>query len=144
MILTFLDRFQDLGLLILRLGFGAMYLLHGYPKLSGGPAAWEGLGQAMGNFGIHFVPAFWGFMAAFSEFFGAIFLMLGFMFRPACMLMLATMAVAATMHLSRGDTIQTASHAIGNGIVLLSLIFIGPGRFSLDPRPKAPRAKGEA
>ena len=86
---------QDKGLLILRLGIGIMFLLHGFPKLLGGPVVWEGLGGAMSSFGITFVPQFWGFMAAFSEFVGAICLITGVCVRPASFLMLATMSVAA-------------------------------------------------
>ena len=43
-----MDRYRDLGLLILRLGFGAAFFwYHGYPKLVGGPAMWERIGDAV-------------------------------------------------------------------------------------------------
>ncbi|WP_369811116.1 DoxX family membrane protein [Hymenobacter mellowenesis] len=29
---------HDFGLLIIRVGIGLMFMLHGYPKLTGGPA----------------------------------------------------------------------------------------------------------
>jgi putative oxidoreductase len=132
MILTFLDRYRDYGLLLLRIGYGIMYMFHGFPKISGGPERWVGVGGAIGNFGISLFPVFWGFMAAISEFFGGILLMAGFFFRPACTLMALTMIVAAGHHLGRGDGLMGASHAIENGIVFLSLILIGPGKFSLD------------
>jgi putative oxidoreductase len=41
------------------------------------------------------------------------------------------------MHLSKGDGLSVASHAIENGIVFFSLIFIGPGRLSLDEKFKS-------
>lgn len=132
MILTFLDKYRDYGLLALRIGYGIMYMLHGFPKISGGPERWTGVGGAIGNFGIEFLPVFWGFMAAISEFFGGFLLILGLYFRPACTLMAITMIVATGHHLGRGDGLMGASHAIENGIVLLSLILIGPGKFSLD------------
>lgn len=140
MILTFLDKYKDIGLLILRIGIGGMFLFHGAPKIVGGPERWEQLGMAMGNFGIHFLPVFWGFMASFAEFFGGIMLILGLFFRPACMLLTINMTVAASMHLSRGDGLGGASHAIEDGIVFLSLIFIGPGKYSLDERLKPDRS----
>jgi putative oxidoreductase len=132
MILTFLDKYRDFGLLVLRLGYGIMYIFHGFPKISGGPERWARVGGAVSNFGIEFLPAFWGFMGSMSEFFGGILLILGLFFRPACTLMAITMIVATGHHLGRGDGLMGASHAIENGIVLLSLIFIGPGKFSLD------------
>lgn len=134
MILTFLDKHRDIGLLILRIGLGCMFLFHGFPKLFGGPEKWERLGGAMAAFGITFIPAFWGFMAAISESLGGICLILGLFLRPACILLAITMLVATISHLSRGDGLGGASHAIEVGIVFLSLILIGPGKYSLDKK----------
>ncbi len=136
MILTFLDKYRDIGLLILRVGIGGMFLFHGAPKIVGGPEKWEQLGMAMGTFGIHFLPVFWGFMASFAEFFGGILVILGLFFRPACILLTINMTVATSFHLNRGDGLLGASHAIEDGIVFLSLIFVGPGRYSLDQKLK--------
>jgi len=131
MVLSVLNKYRDTGLLILRIGFGGMYLFHGWPKISGGPERWTKLGGAMGNLGIDIFPTFWGFLAAFSEFFGGLCLIFGLFFGWAALLMAATMAVAAVNHFSRGDGLSGASHAIENGIVLFCLIFIGPGKYSL-------------
>jgi putative oxidoreductase len=136
MILNFLNKHKDVGLLILRLGFGAMFIYHGLPKMLGGSQSWEHLGTAMANFGITFLPSFWGFMAAFSELVGGICIILGFFFRPACFLLAFTMATGAFMHLAAGDGLLRASHAIEDGIVFFSLIFIGPGKYSVDARLK--------
>jgi len=113
---------------------GIMFLYHGFPKLLGGPEKWEKLGMAVRYVGIDFMPVFWGFMAAFSEFFGGICLILGLLFRPACILLTLTMGVAAAMHLGKGEGLNIASHAIEDGIVFLGLIFMGPGRWSVDRR----------
>ncbi len=59
-----LGKYRDTGLLILRVGLGVMMIMHGLPKLQGGPELWAGVGKSMGNIGIHFMPTFWGFMAA--------------------------------------------------------------------------------
>lgn len=132
MILKFLGKYRDFGLLILRIGIGSMFLWHGFPKLIGGPEKWTMVGTAMAGLGIKSMPVFWGFMAAFSEFFGGIFLILGFFFRPACVLLTITMMVAAKMHFDKGEGLTGASHAIENGILFLSLIIIGPGKDSID------------
>ena len=111
-----------------------MFLLHGAPKLLGGVEKWAQLGTAMESFGIGFMPAFWGFMAAISEFFGGICLILGIVFRPACILLTITMLVAAVSDLSEGEGLREAAHAIELGIVFLSLILIGAGKYSLDEK----------
>lgn len=128
----------DLGLLVLRVGLGAMFaLVHGGPKLLGGPELWGRVGSAMGNLGLTIFPAFWGFLAACAEGLGGICLILGLFVRPAAAFMAATMAVATLMHLTQGDGVAVASHAIEDGIVFLSLIFIGAGRFSLEQQLRA-------
>ena len=132
MFLKGMDRFRDLGLLVLRIGLGIMFIWHGYPKIVGGPHFWHQLGMAMGNLGVHGMPDFWGFMAAFAEFGGGIFLLAGFLTRPICAIMAFDMFVAMMMHFKMGQGLPVASHAIEDGIVFLSLILIGPGRFSVD------------
>ena len=134
MVLTFLNKHRHIGLLVLRIGIGLMFMVHGAPKLFGGVEKWGQLGAAMATLGIEFTPTFWGFMAAISEFFGGICLILGIVFRPACILLTITMLVAAISHLSRGDGLGGASHAIELGIVFLSLILIGAGKYSLDEK----------
>jgi len=128
----FLAKFREEGLLILRLGIGAMFLFHGLPKLIAGPDKWLQVGHAMRYLGVDLMPVAWGFLASLAEAGGGLCLMLGLFFRPACLLMAWTMGVAATMHISKGDGLQTASHAIEAGILFFSLMLIGPGRYSLD------------
>jgi len=141
----------DFALLVLRLGLGAMFILHGEGKMFGGPDVWEKVGGSMKNLGIDYAPVFWGFMAAFAEFGGGILLILGFLTRPACFLMLFTMTVAAIHHLHPDeglkatinelidpkttlDKIMEASHAIEAGCTFFALMLIGAGKFSLDKK----------
>lgn len=124
---------MDLGLLILRLGVGGMFLFtHGGPKLLAGPEMWTQVGGAMGNFGITVAPVFWGFMAAAAEGVGGLCLMLGLGTRIAAAFMTFTMVVAATVHLTKGDGLAGSSHPIELGFVFLALVFLGAGRHSLD------------
>ena len=125
-------RYQDIGLLLLRLGVGIAFILHGWPKLAGGPQHWEQMGQSMQMVGISFAPAFWGFMAGFAEAVGGIMLLLGLFFRPFCVLLLATMLIAIMSHISRGDDFNGYSHALEAAVLFCSLLLIGPGRYSLD------------
>lgn len=125
------SKLTDWSILIIRIGIGAMFAMHGYPKITGGIEDWTGLGEAMGNLGIHFLPAFWGFCASVSEFGGGILFALGIFFRPAAFLLFFTMFVAAYAHISGGDGISQASHAIEAGSVFLGLLLTGPGKFAL-------------
>lgn len=123
---------MDTGLLILRLGIGAMFLfVHGGPKLLGGPEMWTMVGGAMGMLGITIYPVFWGFMAAVAEGIGGLCLVLGILVRPASVMMAFTMAMAAATHLSKGDGLAGASHAIELGIVFVALAVLGPGKHRL-------------
>lgn len=132
MFLSFLTKYRDAGLLLMRLGLGVLFIMHGAPKIMGGPALWTKLGGAMKTVGIDFAPAFWGFMAAFAECFGGIFLILGLFFRPACILLAITMTIATMTFAERKDFFKAGSHPMALGVVFYSLILIGPGRFSID------------
>jgi putative oxidoreductase len=129
-----LGKYRNTGLLILRVGLGVMMITHGFPKLAKGPAGWEGLGGSMKVVGIDFLPVFWGFMGAAAEAVGGLFLILGLFFRPVNVLLVITMLIAALVHFGKGDGLSGASHAIELGIVFFSLIFIGPGKYSIDKK----------
>lgn len=135
--LKFFGRLREFGLLMMRLGLGLMFVIHGSAKIFGGPEHWSQLGEAIGNWGIHIWPMFWGFMAAFAEFAGGVFFILGFLFRPAAILLTITMSVAATMHIHQNglmnlQSFNTYAHAVELGIVFFGLIFVGPGKYSID------------
>ena len=127
-----LGKYRNTGLLILRIGLGAMMMMHGFPKIMGGPDKWAAIGSSMGVIGVNFIPAFWGFMAAITEGLGGFLLLLGLFFRPVNMLLTFVMIIASLFHLHKGDGIMGASHAIELGIVFFGLIFIGPGKYSVD------------
>jgi putative oxidoreductase len=134
MILTSLTKFRDWGLLFLRVALGSFYLYaHGWHKLAGGVGTWHELGLATRYVGIHFAPVFWGLMAALSETLGCVMVILGFLFRPACILLFITLCVAsaAVMHSGKG-ALEAASHPIELAILFFSLLFIGPGKYSID------------
>jgi putative oxidoreductase len=123
---------RDVALLILRVGIGVSFVfVYGWGKISGGTEAWTGLGQNMAVFGITVYPVVWGFLGAFAEFVGGICLMLGFLLRPALVLLLGTMIVATTGHIT-GAIDGGPWHAIEMATVFLALMVTGPGRYSID------------
>ncbi len=118
----------------MRAGLGTLMILHGYPKLIGGPEKWTKLGGAMANLGVHDFPVFWGFMAGFAEGIGGLLVVLGLFFRPACALIIFTMIIAAVSHFAKGDGLDGGGHAVELAFAFFGLMFVGPGRYSLDRR----------
>ena len=121
-----------LGLLIVRIVFGAGIMLHGLGKIQH-PFSWMGPGARM--------PAALQALAALSEFGGGLALMLGLLVPLAMFGLVCTMAVAIfTVHIPRGD----AFVARGGGgsfelaalylSVALLMILLGPGTLSLDAK----------
>lgn len=133
-ILDNLGKYRNTGLLILRFGLGVMMAYHGLPKIMAGPDKWLAIGGSMKLLGIDFFPAFWGLMAALSESLGGLFLLLGIFFRPANLFLFFTMVIAALVDFNKGDGLLGASHPIELAIVFFSLIFIGPGKYSVDKK----------
>lgn len=131
----FLDRFKDFGHLVLRVGIGAMFIVHhGWPKLMGGPGRWESVGHAVSYVGIHFAYTGWGLVAALIELLGGICLILGFAFRPAALLLTLMLAVAAIHEYYPFGGLKAAGYPIEIGIVTLALFFMGAGRWSMDAK----------
>ncbi|MFQ6605856.1 MAG: DoxX family protein [Fidelibacterota bacterium] len=120
----------ELGLLIIRVGLGVMFILHGYPKLAGGLDTWTRIGEmGVGSAGIHFWHPFWGFLAAISEFGGGIILILGVGFRLGTSFLFLTMIFAVAYHVISGK--GSPYHAIESAAVFAGLFLTGPGKYTL-------------
>ncbi len=133
-ILDKLGNYKNFGLLIIRVGLGIMFIYHGYPKLMGGPKEWTELGGSMKYVGIHFLPVVWGFLAAVTELLGGFLLIIGLAFRPVCILLFINLVVAALTHFGGGGSLGDAAHAIEDAVVFAGLVFIGPGKYSVDKK----------
>lgn len=68
----------------------------------------------------------------FAEFFGGICLLLGLFFRPMLTMICFTMVIASSQSLFNGDTLAKIAYPLELMIVLVGLIFIGAGKYSLD------------
>ena len=133
MIWTHLSKFRDLGLLLLRGTIGLyMAIGHGWGKILGGPEQWAQLGGVMeGIFGFVVLPTVWGFLAAVAEFVGALLVTVGLLTRPAALVLVLNMAVAALAHIT-GVIEGSPESALIYGVVFLSLVLVGPGAYSID------------
>jgi putative oxidoreductase len=127
-----------LGLLFLRLGFGAAFIAHGLPKLQGGSERWAKLGEAVSKLGITSGYEVFGLMAGIAEAGGGLLLILGLFTRLAVLPMMGVMAVAVTGHIQGGEGFAGAAHAIESGVVFFALLITGAGRYSLDYKLSRP------
>ena len=132
-----LGNYRNFGLLIIRIGLGIMFIFHGLPKLEGGVKSWEMTGSAANYVGIHFWHVAWGLAAACVETLGGFLLIIGLIFRPVCLLLLINLLVAASfLYHQPGEAggLMGASHAIEDAIVFAGLLFVGPGKYSVDKK----------
>ena len=134
-------KYRNIGILILRIGLGIMFVFHGYPKLFGGPESWEQVGSAMQVIGIESLPIVFGFLAAIAEFFGGLCLIFGLYFKTALSALMVVMVVATIYHIAAGDSFARISHPIEVFVVLVSLLFLGTGRPNLDRTLKRRRRR---
>lgn len=126
----------NIGLLILRIVLGVIFLGHGSQKLFGffGGSGLKGTTQWIGSMGLR--PAwFWGWMASLSEFAGGLLLVLGFLSPLGSLGIIASMLVAIIqVHFPHGfwNTKGGIEFPLTNIAAALALAFTGPGAYSLD------------
>jgi putative oxidoreductase len=127
---AWLDRFQRCGATLMRVVLGAIMTTYGYHKVI--PHG------ALDNF-IHFVrhlglPAWLGYVAAFTEFFGGMLLIVGLLTRLVAFLVVIDLAVAIYK-------VNWHSGPMGNNsfffplaclAIALMLVFTGSGCLALD------------
>ena len=138
--LSGLDRHRDLGLLLLRLGMGLMFVGHGVPKIMGGPKEWVEIGSAMGQLGIHSGWKVLGLMAGLAEAGGGVLIALGLFTRLACLPPLFTVLVALNLDYHKGRGFLGISHAAEAAIFFVALFVMGGGRYSVDAMISGKRA----
>jgi putative oxidoreductase len=115
------------GTLILRVFTGAAMMTHGFPKLFGGL---DGFTDFVASLGVP-APQVMAFLAAFAESFGALFLLLGLLTRPAAFMIACTMAVAALgAHGDGGFAAQEKAWLYF--VPCLFFLLKGAGKWSLD------------
>jgi len=131
-VLQFLSKYRETGLLLFRASVGLVFIVLLVPILSGGHSSWEHLGSAMRYLGLHSHYEFWGFVGAILGCAGALLIIVGLFFRIGVFFALVVTLVhlVAVWH-SRGEFFVRLP-AFEMSILLLSLLFIGPGKYSVD------------
>lgn len=131
---AFLERQSAWIPLLLRLSVGATFALHGYDKLFGGDLA----GTAAKLAGMTDLPVFFGYVAAFTEFFGGVGLILGVMTRPcAAMLVGVGLGTIYAHAVKMGQPFKASGGPSWEWQVLLTascltLVVLGAGCVSVD------------
>lgn len=116
--------------LLLRVVLGAIFIVHGYPKLFKAESRQQTTGF-FASVGIH--PAlFWVLLVGVVEFFGGIFLILGLLTQIVALLIAIDMIVAMWKVKFKMGFVNGYEFDLILLVVALSLILTGPGAFALD------------
>lgn len=127
--MSFLNRLQPLGLLVLRLALGAVMIAHGWQKVYGGMPQFMEMLRHMG------IPGWMGYLTAAAEFGGGILLVIGFLTRLAALAIFIDMLVAIVkVHLPHGFFAKNGGYEfpLVCAAVAFSLIWSGAGPMAID------------
>jgi putative oxidoreductase len=127
---SWLDRFQDFGALFMRLVLGVIIVAHGYTKIIPSGALYT-----FSHMVVHMhLPVWLGYVAAFTEFFGGMLLIIGLLTRVAAFMTAIDMAVAIIKVHLHGGLLGPNSFALPLALFSISvmLVFTGCGWLGLD------------
>jgi putative oxidoreductase len=126
MALNDMRKYDDVAILLLRIGVGVIFIVAGWGKLTG----IEGTQGFFGNLGIP-LPGLMAWVVAIVEFFGGLMVLLGAYIRvPA--LLLAFIMLVALLTTKLGGEFSAARLDLMLLLVNLALFIIGSGRYSID------------
>ena len=118
---------RHLGLLLIRVALGVVFIAHGYQKLGS-------MEQTLGFFGTLGIPVLLTYAVIWTEIIGGALLILGFLVRYAGIALSIVMIVAiALVHLGKGFFVSGGGYEFALVLLLssLALVFTGAGRYSL-------------
>jgi len=125
----------ELGLTILRIVLGVIFVAHGWPKIG----SIEGTAAFLGGVGIP-APLIAAWLVTILELGGGILLLAGFLVTPVALFLTAHMFLGiVTVHAAKGFyVVERGSGGIEFNLLmaasLLMLVFGGPGLAALDSR----------
>jgi len=123
---------EQMGITLMRLSIGIMFLTFGCNKLLSSSSNLAQLGSAMSYFGITRGYLFWGYTAALAEFCGGIAYMLGFYTRIVSLPLIWLLIVALKFHLHRGDAITIWAFPAICLCLIVGFFISGSGIYSID------------
>ena len=125
--MRYLDRFQPLALLLMRLTLGAIMVAHGYAKV----LHLQQTANFMAGMGI---PNWLAYVASFTEFLGGLLILAGLFTRPAAFAICIDLSVAiGKVHWHNGLTGEHGyEFPLAAASLAFALIFFGAGPIALD------------
>lgn len=126
----------DLGLAILRVVLGVIYIAHGTPKLLGGVG---GLAETLAGVGFP-APFAWAWLVTLLESLGGLLLIVGLLVAPVALLLCVEMVLGIVLvHAPNGwYVIGPGTGGVEFNVLLiaslLALVFAGPGLAAIDRR----------
>ncbi len=133
--LPFLDHFRGLAPLVLRLGVGLVFAVHGFSKLTNGPAQFSSMLTGLGVG----APLVFAWLVTIAELVGGLLIIVGLLTRLATLPLIATLAGAILLVkvdvgiiAPMGSPMPGAEVDIALLAGLVALLFMGPGRLSID------------
>jgi putative oxidoreductase len=124
-----LEKLKPLALLLLRVGLGAIFIYHGYPKL------FVNTRGAMADFTHMGFPAYFVYISGAIEFFGGCLPIAGLFTRVAGLLLAGEMAVALIqVHklLTQPRAVHNYEFPLALALGAFTLATVGAGAISLD------------
>ncbi len=117
---------KDLGLLILRVVVGIIFIVHGYAKVTN-------IGGVVGFFGMLQLPAFLAYVVAYVELLGGVSLVIGYGSKVSSVLLAFTMIVAIIkVHGPKG--FANSEFVLTLLAANLAIFFAGSGKYSIGPK----------
>jgi putative oxidoreductase len=123
---------QNVGLTLIRIGFGVMFTIFGYNKLFSGSANLTQLGSAISLFGITHGYLIWGYLAALTELCGGLAYVMGLWTRIASLPLIFLLIVAIKFHLQKNDAFTVWAFPALCLCLVIGFLIAGSGLYSAD------------
>jgi putative oxidoreductase len=130
--LAFLGKYREGGLLLFRASIGLILIILIAPVLWNGQSSWERFGSVMRHLDFHSHFTFWGFVGALLGCVGGVLMVLGLFFRVGVLFALAITVIHLVAVWDTHGDFHARLPALEMAILLLCLLFIGPGKYSVD------------
>jgi putative oxidoreductase len=129
--LQFLGKYRETGLLLIRVSVGLIFIILLGPVLWN-PGSWDRIGSAMRHLDFHSHFKLWGIVGALVGCIGGVLMVLGLFFRVGVLFALIVTLVHLIALWSARGGLYGRLPALEMSILLLSLLFVGPGKYSVD------------
>ena len=130
--MQFLSKYREAGLLLLRVSLGLLFIYLTAPALMGGSTRLAHFGAGIRILGFHSHFQLWGTVGALAGCLGGALMVFGLFFRIGVLLILVISLIYAIAIARSAAGFQAALPVAETCVVLISLLLIGPGKFSVD------------